>query len=262
MLSEKLLQATFNPTMLEFVPKDTLRAIYNLRDTSIGVPVNPPFPPKLVDLLDSANRSELKAEDLTADLELLAMKRGAIRRQLLTEERQRQAEGKASVLSRLTAEQRKLDEQIEVLSAQVTIACEDAIGAKLRVRHLLPGLWREWHLDLATAVVHLNNRVRQQRNEMIEVLYALRNTISQLALIDSRLAPLSEHTQSGLTVRNVARNARETYNDAFTTTVFHLERLAFDLPERTQPAQWLNWALRAALPDDESARDLEAPSRA
>lgn len=262
MLRENELQSSFHPTMLEFVPQDTLRAIYNLKDTSIGVPLNPPLPPKLIDLLDAAHRSEIKVDNLLADLEHLALKRGGIRRRILTEERTSQAQGKGSILSRLTTEQREFDEQIEILSAQVTLACEDAIGAKLKVRHLLPQLWREWHSDLATAVVHLNDRVRHQRDELIEVIHALRNTVKQLALIDSRFAPLSERTRSGLTVRNVARTARETYNDAFTNTVFHLERLAFDLPERTQPAQWLNWALQEALPDAESARDLEAPSLA
>ena len=147
-----------------------------------------------------------------------------------------------------------MDEGIQMLSAQVTLACEDATGAKLRVRQLLPELWREWHLDLATAVVHLNDRVRQQRNETIEVMHALRSTVNQLALIDSRFAPLSERTRSGLTVRNVARTARETYNDAFTTTMFHLERLAFDLPERTQPAQWLSWALEREESTDVRSR--------
>jgi hypothetical protein len=252
-LPENDFRNSFQPPMLEFVPTDTLRAIHNLRLTHIGVPLNPPLPAALIDLLDVANGAEHQAENLIADLELLALKRGAIRKQIISEERKNRSEGKKSVLSKVTSEQRRMDEEIQVLSAQVTLACEDASGAKANIRSRLPELWPEWHSDLAKAVVKLRREVQGKRDEVANLIHALKTVTTQLAVVDSRYAPLTEKTRSGLTARNVAKTARETYNDAFTTTLFHLERLAFDLPERTQPAQWLDWALEAVSATKETS---------
>lgn len=262
MLSENDLEVHFSPPMFEFVPQDTLRTIHNLRTTHVGIPLNPPLPPRLIELMDEANRTEHLAENLAADLEHVALKRGGLRRRLMDEERKSQAEGKKSVLTRIVREQRDLDDQIAVLSAQVTIACEDAIIAKSRMRTSIPGLWQEWHSNLASACVLLQDEVRRRRDETAVAIHALRNTVVQLALLDSKYAPLEVHTRSGLTVRNLARTAREVYNDSFNTALHHFERLAFDLPERTQPAQWLDWALQDARPNEDLGSSMDAPRRA
>jgi hypothetical protein len=74
------------------------------------------------------------------------------------------------------------------------------------------------------------------RDQLLATIGRYRSTVTQLALLDSRYAPLSALTNgdSGLTVRN---------NDEIGITIYHLERITFTPNARTQPGRWLEWAL-------------------
>ena len=102
-----------------------------------------------------------------------------------------------------------------------------------------------WHESLAKSVTQLGNQAITLRDQLLVTLSQYRSSVTQLALLDSRYAPLSTLTQGdrGLTVRNVADTAKTVLNDEIGTTVYYLERMTFTPNSRSQPGRWLEWAL-------------------
>ena len=236
---------TRSPWMREHVPADTLKAARTLRDTSVGITLRPPYPIKLAKLVDAERQAHDDAHDRLVAVERLAIEMHGTRRRYIQAQAEAHKKGIKVDPAVMLAEQANQRERMQVLSLHATIACENATSASLGLRAALPGMWSNWHGDLAKNATQLGDQAIKLRDQLLVTLGQYRSSVTQLALLDSRYAPLSTLTQGdrGLTVRNVADTARTVLNDEIGTTIYHLERLTFIPNSRSQPGRWLEWAL-------------------
>jgi len=246
---------TLSPWMREHVPADTLKAARTLRNTSVGITLKPPYPTALTELVDAERQAHDDAHDKLVAVERLAIDMHGTRRKYIQAQTTAHAKGKKMNPAAMLAEQANQRERMQVFSLQATIACDNATSATLSLRAALPGMWSNWHEDLAKNVTQLGDQAITLRDQLLVTLGQYRSSVTQLALLDSRYAPLSTLTQGdrGLTVRNVADTARTVLNDEIGTTVYYLERMTFTPNSRSQPGRWLEWALKF----DASTPELE-----